>query len=360
MIKNIFRSRLMVFGSLMIVFGCFSLLQEVPVFAAQCGGANTAIIECGENEGGIWHILNLVIQIFSIGVGILGVVGIMVLGTQVLSAKGSSDEVNKAKTRLLQIVVGLVLYAALFSLSQWLLPGGMMNSSLQSVGTTTQVKEMEAKLEEAKRKAAEARAKRESGDDSGSGGDSGSGDDSGSGASGSTTGKTNSEIVAELAKVAKNFADKDNRKEYQAAVKSTGAGGKSDTCKKLGKSCGVFVSTVVRSVLGINNFPMTSDSIYKYAKKHPEKWKIIKASSGKPEPGDIVYETGGGVWTSHSGMVVKNNGKTVIAEASYPKGGASNSTCSNGSSPHVTRYTKAGGRYGRPDGYYIRYIGDGK
>ena len=360
MIKNIFRSRLMVFGSLMIVFGCFSLLQEVPVFAAQCGGANTAIIECGENEGGIWHILNLVIQIFSIGVGILGVVGIMVLGTQVLSAKGSSDEVNKAKTRLLQIVVGLVLYAALFSLSQWLLPGGMMNSSLQSVGTTTQVKEMEAKLEEAKRKAAEARAKRESGDDSGSGGDSGSGDDSGSGASGSTTGKTNSEIVAELAKVAKNFADKNNRKEYQAAVKSTGAGGKSDTCKKLGKACGVFVSTVVRSVLGINNFPMTSDSIYRYAKNHSKKWKIIKASNGKPEPGDIVYETGGGVWTSHSGMVVNNNGKTVIAEASYPKGGASNSTCSNGSSPHVTSYTKAGGRYGRPDGYYIRYIGDGK
>ena len=101
----------------MVLLGIVGLMYGVPVFAAQCGGAEVSILGCDENEGGIWHILNLVIQILSIGIGILGVVGILVVGIQILTAKDSPEVVKKAKTRLGQIIIGLALYALLFAVS---------------------------------------------------------------------------------------------------------------------------------------------------------------------------------------------------------------------------------------------------
>ena len=59
----------------------------------------------------------------TIGVGILGVLGITIVGIQYLTAGGNEEKTRKAKRRLFEIVLGLAVYVAIYAILQWLLPG---------------------------------------------------------------------------------------------------------------------------------------------------------------------------------------------------------------------------------------------
>lgn len=106
----------------------FSLVT-VPVYA-ECpeGYVETAIL--GENHcfrddgkgGGIIHILELVVDIMTVGIGVLGVIGIVIAGTQYLTAGDKEDQVKKAKRRIFEIVIGLAAYALIYAILKWLLP----------------------------------------------------------------------------------------------------------------------------------------------------------------------------------------------------------------------------------------------
>lgn len=99
--------------------------------------SNTHVVETNffgnfkdDGEGcGIYTILNLVLDILSIGVGLLGVMGISIVGTQYLTAKGNEEQARKSRRRFLEVVAGLASYALLYAGSQWLLPGGKLNIS---------------------------------------------------------------------------------------------------------------------------------------------------------------------------------------------------------------------------------------
>lgn len=82
----------------------------------------TDICDCGNGEG-IKEILKLVVDIMSIGVGILAVIGISVSGVQYLTAGGSEEKTRKAKRRILEIVIGLIAYVLIYALLRFLLPG---------------------------------------------------------------------------------------------------------------------------------------------------------------------------------------------------------------------------------------------
>lgn len=91
----------------------------------QFGEVDTAILkDCGSKDGGdgIVCILNLVVDIMTIGVGILGVVAISVVGIQYLTAGDSEEKVRTAKRRLFEIIIGLAVYAVIFALLKWFLP----------------------------------------------------------------------------------------------------------------------------------------------------------------------------------------------------------------------------------------------
>ena len=78
---------------------------------------------CDNGDGSsILRILNLVVDIMTMGIGILGVIGITVVGIQYLTANGSEEKTRKAKTRMLEIVIGLVAYAMIYALVKWLMP----------------------------------------------------------------------------------------------------------------------------------------------------------------------------------------------------------------------------------------------
>ena len=68
----------------------------------------------------IISILDIVVNVLTIGVGILGVVGISIVGIQYLTAGGNEEKTRTAKRRMLEIIIGLALYAVMYALLQWL------------------------------------------------------------------------------------------------------------------------------------------------------------------------------------------------------------------------------------------------
>lgn len=99
------------------------------IFAEETStGASTSILKtCGDQAGGkngegIFCVLNFVVDIMTIGIGILGVIGITIVGIQYLTAGGSEEKTRKAKRRMFEIVIGLVAYVLIYAALKWLLP----------------------------------------------------------------------------------------------------------------------------------------------------------------------------------------------------------------------------------------------
>ena len=93
------------------------------------GCVDTAILgeggcSCDDGQGsGITHILKLVVDILTVGVGVLGVLGIVITGIQYLTSGGNEEQMRKAKRRLFEIVIGLIAYVLIYAVLTWLLPG---------------------------------------------------------------------------------------------------------------------------------------------------------------------------------------------------------------------------------------------
>ena len=89
----------------------------------------TAILKgCGDvaegTEGeGITCILKTTVDILTVGVGVLGVLGIVIAGIQYLTSAGNEEQMRKAKRRIFEIVIGLAAYVLIYALLSWLLPG---------------------------------------------------------------------------------------------------------------------------------------------------------------------------------------------------------------------------------------------
>ncbi|MBQ3353367.1 hypothetical protein IJG89_03455 [Candidatus Saccharibacteria bacterium] len=129
---------------LTLVLG-FSLIA-VPVFAASDSNCvSTAILGGGQvcdegNGNSILGILNTVVNIMTVGVGVLGIIGITIVGIQYLTAGGSEEKTRTAKRRMFEIIIGLVAYVVAYSLLVWLIPdfnyigadSGSNSSSLSS------------------------------------------------------------------------------------------------------------------------------------------------------------------------------------------------------------------------------------
>ena len=82
--------------------------------------------EVDENDGhgaGIRCIIELVIDVLTVGVGVVGVLGITIVGVQYLTSGGNEEKAKKAKRRLLELVIGIVLYVIAYAVLKWLVPG---------------------------------------------------------------------------------------------------------------------------------------------------------------------------------------------------------------------------------------------
>ena len=113
------------------------ILKMFETFGAVCKDADgnevmkTALIDpC---PGGTWSsdgtaifdILSIALNIATFGVAAAAIIGIIISGYQYMSARDNSAAVVKAKNRILQVVIGLVIWGLFWGVLQFLLPGGL-------------------------------------------------------------------------------------------------------------------------------------------------------------------------------------------------------------------------------------------
>ena len=159
-LTNIKKSRQSkIFILLVMIFFAFALTSSF-IFQQNVFADSSDIVETNffgnikddDNGCGVYTILNLVIDILSIGIGLLAVIGVTIVGIKYLTAKDSTEQTQKAKSRMLEITIGLVAYAVLYTGLQFLLPGGFLNNSSCSVISDEELAQIRA--EEKARKTA--------------------------------------------------------------------------------------------------------------------------------------------------------------------------------------------------------------
>jgi hypothetical protein len=100
-----------------------------------CAGVKTSIISCDQAGGtnadpsksGVWGILILAINILTAGVGIAAIGGVVYGAVLYASAGGSQEQVKKAITTFTNVGIGVVAYALMWALLNFLVPGGVFN-----------------------------------------------------------------------------------------------------------------------------------------------------------------------------------------------------------------------------------------
>lgn len=123
------------FASILVPSAVF--FSSVPVTALECGeGVETSIIGGDICEGvdnksdnvennAIWKLLTWVINIMVAGVGILAVAGIVYGSILYTTAGGSQEQVKKAMGIFTNTAIGVIAFALMYVLLQWLIPGGV-------------------------------------------------------------------------------------------------------------------------------------------------------------------------------------------------------------------------------------------
>lgn len=99
---------------------------------ADCGGAQTAIINCPQTSqgpdaknNGIWGVLLIALNILTAGVGIAAVGGIVYGSILYTSAGDSAEQTKKAIEIIRNVVIGLVAYGLMYIVLNYLIPGGI-------------------------------------------------------------------------------------------------------------------------------------------------------------------------------------------------------------------------------------------
>ena len=116
---------------LIAVMAVFFFAQ--PVVALTCGGVDTAVLECGGNGGGngdisqsgVWKLLELALTILIGVVGIAAVGGIVYGAIMYASAQDNASQVQQAVGIIRNVIIGLALFILMWSVLQYLIPGGL-------------------------------------------------------------------------------------------------------------------------------------------------------------------------------------------------------------------------------------------
>lgn len=113
------------------VLGAASL--NLPVFAADCGGVETQIVECSTandtTDNPVVAILVIAIKVLTAVVGIAAIASLVYAGILYSSASDNAPQVAKAKETIRNAIVGLLLFAGMTMLINYLIPGGLFGGS---------------------------------------------------------------------------------------------------------------------------------------------------------------------------------------------------------------------------------------
>ena len=107
-------------------------------YAADCkeGQVKTAVLgqdgcyDVDDHGEVILVIISRVLTILTYGVGAIGVLGITVAGVHYTMSAGNAGAAAKARTRIVEVLIGLLCWGLMYSFLEWLLPGGIFNSGI--------------------------------------------------------------------------------------------------------------------------------------------------------------------------------------------------------------------------------------
>ena len=98
-----------------------------------CGGVETSIISC-DNDGGstanvkdsaVWQILRVAINILTGGI-MIAALGGLIYASVLYTSSGANPETRKKSISIMtNIVIGIVTYALMWALLNFILPGGI-------------------------------------------------------------------------------------------------------------------------------------------------------------------------------------------------------------------------------------------
>lgn len=138
--------------ALVLVTGFLTVVSPLAVAAEECGGVETSIIACEEKgaicpngdaieeqaicpdgttpivnveDTGAWGILLLAINILTAGVGVVAIGGIIYASILYTSAGGSAEQIKKSMTIIADIVVGVLAFALMYAILNFIVPGGL-------------------------------------------------------------------------------------------------------------------------------------------------------------------------------------------------------------------------------------------
>lgn len=85
--------------------------------------AKTAILPPGWK---IEDILNMILVVVTTGVGIAAVGSIVFAGILYITARDNAGQVSKAKTMIMNTVIGIIAYILMWAFLEWIIPGGVL------------------------------------------------------------------------------------------------------------------------------------------------------------------------------------------------------------------------------------------
>lgn len=117
-----------------LIIGLTGVFVGPVASAATCGGVKTSIISCTEGKSktnikdtGIWGLLLMAINFLTAGVGIAAVGGVVFGSVMYMTAGGSPDRIKKANIFLSNVILGIIVYAAMFAFLNFIIPGGLFS-----------------------------------------------------------------------------------------------------------------------------------------------------------------------------------------------------------------------------------------
>ena len=116
----------------LVLMATIAIAFTTPV-SAECGDVDTALINCSQTGGGgvensgLWGILLIVINVMTAGVGVLALAGIVYGAVLYTSSGGSPEQIKKARTIFTNVVIGVLAFAGMYTLLQFIVPGGVFN-----------------------------------------------------------------------------------------------------------------------------------------------------------------------------------------------------------------------------------------
>lgn len=123
---------------LTLVFLLAGLLFFVAptAYAAECGGVETSIIDCPDGsdtgevkDSGVWQLLITIINWLTMGVGIAVVAGIVFGAVRYITSDGNPGQAQQGMSVITNAIIGLLLYLFMYAIINFLVPGGLFNSS---------------------------------------------------------------------------------------------------------------------------------------------------------------------------------------------------------------------------------------